>query len=160
VTSASTSHEGEKKLKKVPKLDLLIKETISHQHDVFLLASYFIEKEFLPDIRSHDYTKLDYIKEFRDNFHHSIVKGLPFREHEWWNFHVKMEPHHALDYTGRKKIHLGHFIHMIADWMCAGKTRSKDGKFNPPDMNSEKLKEKLLDAFINTIDWFDKNSRV
>jgi hypothetical protein len=161
LTAASTSNKiGEGKLKKVPKLDLMMKETITHSHDVKLLGRLFVN-EMLRDINTHDYTKLLYKEKFQDNFRHVIERNKPFKEHEWWNIHINKEPHHAFDYTGEVDINLGHIIHMLVDWICAGKTRDKESKFKNEDrFDEEFIKERLYEAYKNTLSWLDDHSTV
>ena len=148
-----------------PDRDELLRSVDTHIHDVQNLFYYFMRKEVYPDVKSHDHTKVDDFEGFIDNIKVKTVHDKPFYGHTWWKKHIREEPHHAFLYTGDKQLHLGHAIHMLCDWVSAGKARSKDGKFNLKlqannAKDKEEVKRLLYKWFQNTLSWLDENSEV
>jgi hypothetical protein len=135
-------------------------DTRQHINDVKQLFYYFMRKEVYPDVNSHDWTKIHYIDDFLENFRLKVEEGKPFKEQYWWKLHITEEPHHAFDYQGNQLIHLGHIIHMLCDWMAAGKSRSKDGQYHNLKIPDDKVKELLFKAWKNTLLWLDKETKV
>lgn len=143
--------------------DELRRSVKQHISDVQNLFYYFMRKEVYPDVKSHDFTKLEDFRGFVDNINVKTDHNRPFKSHPWWKNHIRKEPHHVLLYNGEQKIHLGHFIHALCDWIAAGKARSKDGKFDVSLQaanadNKEEVQRKLYEAFLNTLEWLDTNS--
>lgn len=144
----------------VPEKEELIEYTQAHIRDVIGLFTYYMRREVYPDVKSHDYTKLEKIDLFHDNMKATLQKGNKFKTLKWWNIHVRNEPHHALDYTGSKKILIGHILHMLCDHVAAAKARSKTSKIEFQPMDDEKLAKVLVAAYYDTRDWLVSNSSV
>jgi len=161
-TTADTRMTNNKNI--VPDRDVLLAESRQHSSDVINLFHYFLRKEIIPDVSTHDWTKIKYIDLFLDNFKFQLIDGGKFKDHKWWKKHVNEEPHHALDYTGARPIHLGHVLHMLCDWVAAGKARSKDGNFvmtfKRDGHTEDDVRSLLFKAFLNTIDWLNSNTSV
>lgn len=140
---------------------VILDDTRMHSKDVRKLVSFFVINEIFPDVKNHDYTKIVFIDEFYDFLETMRTTDSKKEDQEWWQMHVRKEPHHALDYTGSIPIHLGHLIHMGADWMCASKSRSNDGKWHTNmDLDDPKLKELCYQAFLNYLKWLDHHTAV
>jgi hypothetical protein len=146
--------------------DDLIRETEIHQHDVAALLHFFMRHAVFPDAKRHDWTKLEYIDEFLDNINSKLTGELKsFYDHEWWKIHITKEKHHALDYIGDESINLGDIIHMLCDWVAAGRARNADGEFKVLDYHKgpefkEKVGPLLIAAFENTLTWLVDNTTV
>lgn len=146
--------------------DLVLRDTKTHIKDVIGLFHYFMRKDVFSDVKSHDHTKIEQFDEFFDNLNQSKTGKLKsFHDHNWWKLHANTERHHALDYTGKEPINLGHIIHMLCDWVAAGSARSDDGKFqllkyHKGDQFDKQIGDLLLQAFDNTLEWLANNSVV
>ena len=94
----------------------------SHIEDVkttmCYLSTLFAEKGL-----KHDWTKKKYEKMFYNNFLSTINCGIDFVSGEWYQLHVNTERHHLLSRCP-DDVNLLDVIEMIADCVCAGKTRS------------------------------------
>ena len=110
---------------------------------------------------NHDFTKISY----RDQFYHDFCEVLnakkngvskDFTNMKWYkDIHIELEKHHI-----NSKLHdditLLDVIEMIADCICAGKTRSDDGSFYVPEISDDALRL----ALNNTIKMIDKHTIV
>ena len=144
------------------KLEML-SQTYVHVIDVQMLVKLLFD-EARVDVINHDWTKVQFIDDFRDNFVYK-ANGNSFKDHHWWKAHVSSEKHHCLDFPFPDELLLTDFIHMAADWVAAGKARgtwtkeqSIPKKFHFDD--SIALKNKLYTAYYNTLKYFDKHSKV
>jgi hypothetical protein len=132
-----------------------------HANDVKEIVKNFIIEEILPDVVTHDYTKMDYETIFYRALERKILYNDKSLMKSWMKIHNR-ERHHCFTYTGSHKIHLGDVIHMCADWIAAGKGRSDDGKF-VLDLNEfppVRIKDLLYLAFKNTLEVMDLNTVV
>ena len=130
--------------------------SIVHRLEVQSLGLKFLTEKCLPDLISHDFTKIDNLEDF---IKAKNTEGN-FKNEKWWyQHHMDNEPHHALEYHGTEKINLWHFMHMAFDWVLASKTRSKDGKFGY-QVNPEKFAPQLVKAFRQLILDLDEMTEV
>jgi hypothetical protein len=138
---------------------VLLEETKVHSEDVGNLLNYLMRFTTWPDRKKHDWSKLEYIDLFLDNINKKNNGEIDsFYDHEWWNIHITNEKHHALDYKGDDKLLLIDFIHMLCDWVAAGRARNPDGEFKVLEYHKgpefeEKIRPLLFEAFNNTLDW-------
>lgn len=144
----------------LPTKDELFMGSLLHSKDVQLIYTRFMVQSLSSDVFHHDYTKFVYI----DLFHKAMsdkIDGKAFEENHWYKIHLKSEPHHAFDYKGTEKLDLTHIIHLCADWIAAGKSRSEDGKFDTKFISQKKdIKEILFLAFRNTLKKMDEMTEV
>lgn len=94
----------------------------SHRHDV----SEVLDR--LASILSfagavHDYTKKTYEMDFYNDFQDSLINGSNFVKSKWYKMHIEKEHHHLLS-NCPDDVDLLDVIEMLADCVCAGKTRS------------------------------------
>lgn len=166
---SQTTNSGDDRLGTTPDITDLegLKLNVQlHIKDVIGLFHYFMRKDVFPDVKTHDYTKIDDFNGFVDNIREAVKYKKPFKGHPWWKNHIKKERHHAFLYTGEHDIHLGDIIHMLCDWVAAGKARSADGKFQLKRLevsaahDKENVKRMLYEAYLNTLVWLDENSEV
>lgn len=71
----------------------------------------------------HDWTKKSEEKMFYNDFIESMAGGMDFVSGNWYQLHVNEERHHLLSKCP-EDVNLLDVIEMIADCVCAGKTRS------------------------------------
>lgn len=117
----------------------LLKSSKSHISDVKKGMKYIAEK-VLDRAEEHDYTKIDDIDQFFDDFKND------FKDSKWWVKHQDKERHHLKDsdYV-QDDVNLIDILEMIVDGVMAGLARS--GEYR-----EEKIPDKLLrKAYENTI---------
>lgn len=113
----------------------------------------FLARKLSNNADNHDHTKLEYEKEFFDNFKDSLLNGKDFVSNTWYQKHIREERHHPTSYC-HDDINLLDILEMIVDCVCAGKTRS--GEVRPMEINDEILKK----AFANTVKLVDEITEV
>jgi hypothetical protein len=116
----------------------LLKNSLMHISDVKKGLRYF--GELLKEAaKEHDYTKIDNLDEFHDDF------STGFKKTDWWKMHQKKERHHfnTKKYI-QKDINLIDVLEQITDGVMAGVARSGKYRKEVPDA---KL---LLKAYENT----------
>ena len=92
----------------------------------------------------HDYTKLDYEREFYNNFVDTINNGTDFVSNTWYQKHIDLEKHHPFSKC-HDDINLLDIIETIVDCVCAGMARS--GEIRSLEFNEEIVKK----AIDNTV---------
>lgn len=100
--------------------EMLLKDTKSHIEDVYNGCN-FLADMLINAGKNHDYTKIDYIDEFYDNFK-TRQQGDNFKKLSWWQKHMK-ERHHLND-SVPDDVNLIDILEMITDCVMAGKARS------------------------------------
>ena len=128
----------------------LRKSTEIHRNDVNRIMKYMAEVIHETG-EKHDYTKIKYWEEFRDN----VLKphtNEEFINAHWYQNHVSEERHH-LNANCPIDVNLFDVLEMIADCVVAGKGRA--GKITPAYL---KLKDPLIleRAYWNTIRLLDE----
>lgn len=128
----------------------LLENSKQHIQDVTQGLIFFITKLSLA-ARCHDFTKIESIDQFHENFTHGFKEG----HDKWWKMHQTVERHHLKDekYV-QDDVNLIDIIEMITDGVMAGLART-----------GEYRKEEILDsllrkAFDNTIQLLLKNVEV
>ena len=106
----------------IPSKEVLLKESQEHIQAVADTMDFFGNLLKLTGKR-HDWTKIEYIDEFYDNFV-SVLKdnSIEFKELGWWNKHLQ-ERHH-LDDRVPDDVNLIDVFEMVCDSVCAGLARS------------------------------------
>lgn len=119
----------------------------SHIEDVKMVMTYLsvllVEKGV-----KHDWTKKKYEKMFYNNFLSTMNYGSDFVSGEWYQLHVNTERHHLLSKCP-DDVNLLDVIEMVADCVCAGKTRS--GEVRDLEISTEIL-EKALKNTVKLVD--------
>jgi len=119
--------------------DQLIASTFMHKEDVRKGLEFFAQA-LQARIKSHDWSKLEYIDQFYSNF---ITK---FHQHDWWDLHKEYERHHLDDSCLDNEFNLVDIIEHIVDCVMAGMARS--GSVYEIKISNEKLQN----AFKNTVE--------
>lgn len=121
----------------------LISGTKQHISDVQKALSWFASK--LKDAgEKHDWSKLEYIDEYYDNFNKSqIDKKYKFKDGTWFNKHIQ-ERHHLTDRCP-DDVNLIDVLERVSDICMAGMARS--GYIYDDTLSGEILKK----AYSNTI---------
>lgn len=133
--------------KKDVSFDEFHEANMSHKRDVMkVMLTLCCELWHMGAI--HDYTKIEYEKEFYDNFIDSINNGTDFVSNTWYQKHIHEERHHPFSYC-HEDITLLDIIETIVDCVCAGKTRS--GEIRSLEFDEEILK-KAVDNTVKLID--------
>ena len=96
----------------------------------------------------HYWTKKKYEKMFYNNFLATMNYGADFVSAEWYQLHVNTERHHLLSRCP-EDVNLLDVIEMIADCVCAGKTRS--GEVRDLEISIDIL-EKALKNTVKLVD--------
>ena len=125
---------------------------LSHIKDVKSVM-YCLAKRLGKQGKEHDWTKLEFEKEFWKDFQNSLLNNADFVNAWWYQMHIKEERHHPTSYC-HDDIDLLDIIEMIVDCVCAGKARA--GKIRPMEINDEILKK----AFNNTVKLIDDLTEV
>lgn len=122
----------------------------SEQHigDVRQAMRYFAER-LLATAEKHDWTKIDGIDQFHQDFQQTQQHGAKFEELPWYRRHVAEERHHLTDRVP-DDVNLFDVLERIADITMAGMARNglvfPDSL--PPDV--------LVKAYQNTIELLKK----
>lgn len=101
----------------------------------------------------HDYTKKSFEKGFFNCFKDTLEYDDNFIESPWYQLHIDREKHHPLSKC-HADITLLDIIEMVADCVCAGKSRT--GEVRDLEISDEILKL----ALKNTVKEIDKMVRV
>lgn len=96
----------------------------------------------------HDWTKKKYEKLFYNDFLATMNRGADFVSGEWYQLHVSTERHHLLSRCPQD-VNLLDVIEMVADCVCAGKTRS--GEIRGLEISTDIL-EKALKNTVKLVD--------
>lgn len=96
----------------------------------------------------HDYTKKSEEKLFYGDFIETMAGGLDFVSGDWYQLHVNTERHHLFSRCP-DDVNLLDVIEMIADCVCAGKTRS--GEIRELEISTDIL-EKALKNTVKLVD--------
>lgn len=123
--------------------DELADSTKSHISDVGRVMDFFISRLRKKAVL-HDYTKLDSLNLFYDNFSEAQKTGADFTKMAWYKMHVNAERHHLHDRTP-DDVNLFDVLERIADITAAGMART--GKFTSDELDPEILQK----AYQNTI---------
>lgn len=100
--------------------DELLANTKSHISDVQNVGDLLALK-LKENCLNHDYTKIDYIDQFHEDFT-SGKQGKKFKELPWWQEHMK-ERHHLND-SVPEDVNLLDVLEMVIDCTVAGLARS------------------------------------
>ena len=98
----------------------LLQNTYSHIEDVNVVGE-FLTNKITEQLKEHDYTKVQYIDEFYQDFT-SGKKGAEFKALPWWQIHMT-ERHHLND-SVPKDVNLIDVLEMVIDCTVAGLARS------------------------------------
>lgn len=96
----------------------------------------------------HDWTSTEYAEEFFKDFSEVLNDGSVFEDGKWWNRHINLERHH-LSSKCPDDVNLLDVIEMVADCVCAGKTRS--GEVRDVEISTDIL-EKALKNTVKLVD--------
>ena len=134
---------------KVTKQDL-DKNSLQHIQDV-QSGLAFLASELHNAGARHDYTKIDFLDSFYNDFRNGFKEG----HQDWWNMHRKLERHHLKDaeYV-QDDVNLIDILEMIVDGVMAGLART--GEYRKEEISNELLRK----AFDNTIDLLLENVQV
>lgn len=133
--------------------DVLLESSKQHIDDVRLAIEWMKGKLEASQIR-HDWTKIDFIDEFYNDF--SAVqkdKTLDFKKLGWFKRHVNSERHHLNDRCP-DDVNLFDVMERIADITMAGMART--GKIYDDTLSPEILTK----AYKNTIELLKNNIKV
>lgn len=122
----------------------LLRNSTQHIDDVKQAMRYFSE-QLLRVAEKHDWTKIDGIDQFHQDFQQVQQHGGNFKELPWHRRHVTEERHHLTDRVP-DDVNLFDVLERIADITMAGMARSGSvfSDSLPPDV--------LLKAYQNTIE--------
>lgn len=103
----------------------LLQNTYSHISDVNNVGNWLANK-FKEQLKKHDYTKVDYIDEFYQDFNEQLTNGKGnFKEMNWFKNRHMTERHHLND-SVPDDVNLLDVLEMVVDCTCAGLARSGD----------------------------------
>ena len=97
----------------------LLQQTYSHIDDVNNVGN-FLANKFKEQIKQHDYTKIEGIDQFYEDFT-SGKKDKDFKELPWWKLHMT-ERHHLND-SVPEDVNLLDVLEMVIDCIVAGLAR-------------------------------------
>lgn len=122
----------------------LLRNSTQHIDDVKQAMRYFSE-QLLRVAEKHDWTKIDGIDQFHQDFQQVQQHGGNFKELPWHRRHVTEERHHLTDRVP-DDVNLFDVLERIADITMAGMARSGSvfSDSLPPDV--------LVKAYQNTIE--------
>ena len=107
---------------KVVSKEVLLSE--SHEHIKHVRqAMQSLAEELIEKGEQHDWTKIELIDLFHDNFEKAFTKQIEFKEHEWFKTHVTKERHHTADFL-HDDVDLLDLLERLCDGICAGKART------------------------------------
>lgn len=131
--------------------DILLESSKQHIEDVQKAITFMMDI-LLAKASNHDFTKIDNIDEFYNDFHFIQDGNVgEFLKMNWYqNFHLKKERHHLLQAVP-ENVNLFDVFEMIADCTVAGMART--GKIFPMKLSSEILEK----AFQNTVKLISEN---
>jgi len=126
--------------------------SLQHIGDVQQAMIWMSEK--LNEIsKNHDFTKIQFAKEFHDDFKSTQFWGKDFKTIPWYQRHITEERHH-LDARVPDDVNLFDVLERIADIVMAGMART--GK-----VYDDKLPPELFEkAYKNTIEMLKKQVEV
>lgn len=132
----------------IPTKEVLLKESKDHIEAVSKTMKFLAAMAELAG-NNHDYTKIEYIDEFYQNFV-AVLKDhkIEFKELGWWKKHLE-ERHHLNDQVP-DDVNLIDVMEMICDCVCAGLARS--GEVRPITIPYEVLGR----AVQNTVELLEK----
>jgi hypothetical protein len=136
---------------KVPSIEELYYQSLTHIQDVQYVVFEYLHYGVQKSLR-HDFTKLNNTELFRMNML-DLVNGVNFETNEWFQLHLREEPHHFIRYKGNKKIDLLDVIENCVDNVCSGLARNGTHKFNYNNIDENLIKDKLFEAYKNTQDY-------
>ena len=122
----------------------LLRNSTQHIDDVKQAMRYFSE-QLLRVAEKHDWTKIDGIDQFHQDFQQVQQHGGNFKELPWHRRHVSEERHHLTDRVP-DDVNLFDVLERVADITMAGMARSGSvfSDSLPPDV--------LVKAYQNTIE--------
>ena len=129
----------------------LLESSKQHIEDVQKAMDYFICEIFATEVL-HDYTKIDYIDQFHEDFCMWQREGFE-KVSEWYDMHIKTERHHLNEHCP-DDVTLIDVLERIADIVMAGLGRSGTVY---DDMLSAEILQK---AYMNTIELLKQNVEV
>ena len=128
--------------KEVVSKETLLRESHLHRSHVRKVMAV-IAHEIIKRGEKHDFTKIDAIDLFHDNFVKAFNKEMEFKQHDWWKLHMTDEKHHILDYL-HEDTDLLDLIEMIVDSVSAGTART--GSVYPITLDNDKLQKILANT--------------
>lgn len=103
----------------------LLQNTYSHISDVNNVGNWLADK-FKKQLKKHDYTKVDYIDEFYEDFNEKLTDDTRnFKDMNWFKERHMGERHHLND-SVPDDVNLLDVLEMVVDCTCAGLARSGD----------------------------------
>ena len=127
-------------------IDELEESTLSHIEDVTKVMGLYGNVLQIKGA-NHDYTKLESIDLFHNDFVLAQKQNKKFIEMEWYKMHVTTERHHLNEHVPAD-VNLFDVLERIADITCAAVARN--GKFTfPAEIDADMLKK----AYENTVKW-------
>lgn len=135
----------------------LEKDTLSHISDVQNVGYWLVDK-IKGQFTAHDYTKLDYIDEFYNDFNEKLKDGSrDFKEMNWFKNRHMQERHHLND-SVPDDVNLIDVLEMVVDCTCAGLARSGDVyPISIPQEVIEKAIENTKNLIIDNAEIVDKD---
>lgn len=139
--------------KEVVSKDLLLFSSRQHICDVIRAMEFLVDKMEVAAY-NHDFTKINCIDEFFNDFYDAQTKQFDFiRDGSWWKKHIRAERHHLNNYCP-DDVNLIDVLEMICDCTMAGMARS--GKFREFTLSNEILQK----ALKNTVKLILDNTEV
>ena len=124
---------------KVTKKELL-QQTYSHIDDVNNVGNFLCDK-FKKQIKQHDYTKVEGIDQFYEDFTTGMQNG-EFKKLPWWQLHMT-ERHHLND-SVPEDVNLLDVLEMVIDCTVAGLARGgSSDKIYPITIPQEVLEQAI-----------------
>ena len=131
----------------------LLQNTYSHINDVQNIGNFIADK-FKEQLKNHDYTKIDYIDDFYQDFINQLNnKEQNFKEMPWFKEKHLQERHHLNDRVP-DDVNLIDVLEMVVDCCAAGLARS--GNIYPITIPQEVIEK----AIENTKQLIIDNSEV
>ncbi|WP_424245916.1 hypothetical protein Dip510_000850 [Elusimicrobium posterum] len=123
--------------------EVLLASSMQHIEDVKKAMEYFCRR-LQSKAECHDWTKVDYINAFHEDFEKTQKTGCDFRTLEWFKIHITKERHHLNDRCP-EDVDLFDVLERVADICMAGMGRS--GKVYDDTLSPEILQR----AYRNTV---------
>lgn len=129
--------------------DLFI-DILNHRGDVEKVMYHIAD--YLEEIGEwHDWTKLEYFEEFKDDCIERLSEE-DFKKRDWYNIHTIKERHHV-NANCPEDVNLFDILEMIADCIIAGKSRSGVVNNDYLELNDGILER----AYWNTVKFLSDN---
>ena len=118
----------------------LLQNSVSHIEDVQNVGNWLADK-FKEQIKEHDWTKIEYIDKFHQDFNDvKQDETKSFKDMEWFQLHINEERHHLNDRCP-DDVNLLDVLEMVVDCCCAGLARS--GNIYPIEISQEIIQKAI-----------------